>query len=81
MTAATLRNKFAEESPEVRRAAALACARKEDARARSPTWWRCSAIARRRSRGRRRQALRTLTGQDFTTADECAAWWEKQQAE
>ncbi len=31
MTAATLRNKFAEESAEIRRAAALACAAKEDA--------------------------------------------------
>src|SRR5262249_52768229 len=31
MTAATLRNKLEEESPEIRRAAVLACAQKEDA--------------------------------------------------
>jgi HEAT repeat protein len=80
MTAATLRNKLAEESPEVRRAAALACADKEDASHIPDLLERLddadSAVARAV-----RVALGKLSGQDFATAQQWKEWWKKQGAE
>jgi HEAT repeat protein len=77
MTAATLRNKFAEESSEIRRAAALACGRKEDVVhvADLITLLDDREAAVSRAAG---QALGTLTGQDFSTAQQWKDWWEKQ---
>jgi hypothetical protein len=80
MTAATLRNKLSEESPEVRRAAALACARKEDPAHVPDLLERLddtdAAVARSA-----RQALSVLTGEEFKTSQQWKEWWQKQATE
>jgi HEAT repeat protein len=78
MTAATLRNKLTETNAEVRRAAALACAKKEDP-GHVADLLAClddpdEAVVRAAG-----EALRSLTGQDLSTAQQWKAWWEKQQ--
>jgi HEAT repeat protein len=77
MNADTLRDKLEDDSREVRRAAALACAMKES-KAHIP-----DLIARLDDREpavaqAARTALRSLTGQDFPTAAAWRAWWQKQ---
>jgi hypothetical protein len=80
MTAATLRNKLSEESAEVRRAAALACARKEDPAHVPDLVERLddsnAAVARAA-----RRALSTLTGEEFNTPEQWKEWWQKQGTE
>jgi len=79
MTAATLRDKFKDEDPEIRRAAALACTAKADKQfvpdLISLLQDREPAVARTSH-----AALKELTGQEFATeaADKWKAWWKKQ---
>jgi HEAT repeat protein len=80
MTAATLRNKLSEENPEVRRAAALACAQKEDPAHVPDLMTRLedadAAVARAA-----RQALSALTGEEFKSSQQWKEWWQKQGTE
>jgi hypothetical protein len=80
MTAATLRNKLEEESSEIRRAAVLACAQKEDPSHVPDLVQRLDdtdeAVVRAAE-----EALGALTGKDFATAEQWREWWQKQDAE
>jgi hypothetical protein len=80
MTAATLRNKLAEESPEVRRAAALACAQKDDPAHVPDLLGRLEDADATVARAAR-QALSVLTGEEFKTPQQWKEWWQKQGAE
>jgi HEAT repeat protein len=80
MTAASLRERFREEDPELRSAAAVASGRKGDAGL-VPDLVRLLDDDEGAVKTAAASALRELTGKSFTTAKEWQAWWSDHKVE